>query len=50
MFVAVGMQVYSSLAGSSNTDSVEQANDMNDKKDSSGSMMTIDDNDAEISC
>ena len=34
--------------GSSNTDSVDQANDMNDKKDTSGSVMTIDDNDAKF--
>ena len=34
--------------GSSNKDSVEQANDMNDDKDTSGSMMSIDDNDAKF--
>ena len=47
LFVAMVTSLFFAC-GSSNTDSVEQANDMNDKKDSSGSMMTIDDNDAKF--
>ncbi|MBK6400164.1 MAG: DUF4142 domain-containing protein [Bacteroidetes bacterium] len=46
-FVAVVTSLFFAC-GSSNTDSVEQANDMNDKKTHQVLWMTIDDNDAKF--
>ncbi len=47
LFVAI-VATFFFACGSSNQDSVEQANEMNDDKDTSGSVMTIDDNDAKF--
>lgn len=47
LFVAIVTSLFFAC-GSGNKDGVEQANDMNEKKDSSGSMMTLDDNETEF--
>ena len=47
LFVTIVTSLFFACS-SRNPDSVEQANDMNENKDSTGSMMTIDDNDAKF--